>query len=88
MRLDELRESLREHPFEPFRIHLTNGMAYEVRHPEMALLTRHSVHVVELTKSGKTTDRVVKCDLIHVVALEPVNGRNGRGTARRQRRPR
>ena len=59
-----------------------------VDHVQMALLTRHSVHVVELTKTGKATDRVVKCDLIHVVALEPVNGRNGRGTARRQRRPR
>lgn len=82
----EVRKALREHPFEPFRIHLTNGMAYEVRHPEMALLTRHSVHVVELTKSGKATDRVVKCDLIHVVALEPVNGRSDRGTRRRRSR--
>ena len=88
MRLVELREALRGHPFEPFRIHLTNGMTYEVRHPEMALLTPYSVHVVELTKSGKPTYRVVKCDLIHVVALEPVNGRNGRGTSRHQRRPR
>lgn len=63
----ELRESLRVHPFEPFRIHLMSGMVFEVRHPEMALLTRHSVHVV---------------------ALEPVNGRNGRGPARRHRRSR
>jgi len=88
MRQDELREALREHPFEPFRLHLTNGRAYEVRHPEMALLTRHSIHVVELTKSGQATDRVVKCDLIHVVSLEPANGRNGRGPARRRRRSR
>jgi hypothetical protein len=88
MRPDELRESLREHPFEPFRIHLTNGMVFEVRHPEMALLTRHSVHVVELTKSGKPTDRVVKCDLIHVLAVDPVNGRNGRPPQGRSRRSR
>ena len=78
MRLTELRDALREHPFEPFRIHLTNGLVYEVRHPEMALLTPHSIHVVELTRSGKATDRVVKCDLIHVVALEPANGRSRR----------
>jgi hypothetical protein len=82
MRSNELREALRQHPFEPFRIHLTNGMAYDIRHPEMALVTPHSIHVVELTRSGKATDRVVKCDLIHVVALEPVNGR---GPARRRR---
>jgi len=59
-------------------------MVYEVRHPEMALLTRHNVHVVELAKSGRPTDRVVKCDLVHVVALEPVNGRDRR-RPRRQR---
>jgi hypothetical protein len=59
-------------------------MVYEVRHPEMALLTPHTVHVVELTKTGQPTDRVVKCDLIHVVALEPVNGRNGRRPHRRK----
>lgn len=82
MRPVELREALREHPFEPFRIHLTNGMAYEIRHPEMALLTPHSIHVVELTKAGKATDRVVKCDLIHVVAIEPVNGRSARRRSR------
>ncbi len=85
MRPDELREALREHPFAPFRIHLTNGLAYDVRHPEMALLTRHSIHVVERAKSNKPTDRVVKCDLIHVVAIQPVNGQSERGTARRRR---
>ncbi len=85
MRVDELREALRAHPFDPFRIHLTNGMVYEVRHPEMALLTRHSVHVVEAGRAGRATDRVVKCDLMHVVALEPLDGGNGRGTARRRR---
>ena len=85
MRLAELRDALRQTPFEPFRIHLTNGMAYDVRHPDMALVTRHNIHVVESTRSGRPSDRVVKCDLIHVVALEPLNGRNGR---RRPKRPR
>jgi len=85
MRHHELREVLREHPFEPFRVQLTNGSAYDVRHPEMALLTRHSLHVVDATRSGGPTDRVVKCDLIHVVAIEPINGRIGRGAPRRRR---
>jgi len=86
MRRDELQEALRQTPFEPFRLHLTNGMVYEIRHPEMALLTRHGVHVVELTKAGKPTDKVVKCDLIHVAALEPSVGRNGTNGRRRPRR--
>ncbi len=86
MRLNELRESLRKHPFEPFRLHLTNGLTYDVRHPEMALLTQHCIHVVELTKSGKPTNRVVQCALIHVVAIEPADGSNGRRTKTRRKR--
>ena len=86
MRPKELRESLRTHPFEPIRLHLTNGLTYEVRHPEMALLTPHCIHVVELAKSGRATDRVVRCDLIRVVAIEPVNGSNGNRPKTRRKR--
>jgi uncharacterized protein Veg len=83
VRLVEIREALRAHPFEPFRIHLSNGRALDVRHPEMALLTPYSVHVVQLTPSGKPTYRVVKCDLLHVVAMEPVNGKSGKRNGKR-----
>ena len=33
---NDFRELLTRAPFEPFRIHLSNGMSHEVRHPEMA----------------------------------------------------
>lgn len=88
MRQAELRETLRKHPFAPFRLHLSNGLTYDVRHPEMALLTSHSIHVVKLTKSGRAADCVVQCDLIHVVAIEPLNGSNGRRPKTRPRRDR
>jgi hypothetical protein len=38
------------------------------------ILTRHIIHLVELTMSGKPSDRVLKCDLVHGVNLEPDNG--------------
>ena len=86
MRVNVLRESLRKHPFAPFRLHLTNGLTYDVRHPEMALLTQLCIHLVELTKSGKSINRVVQCDLIHVVAIEPADGSNGCRTKTRRKR--
>jgi hypothetical protein len=39
MAANDFRGLLRRRPFEPFRIHLTDGTVYEVRHPEMAMLT-------------------------------------------------
>ncbi len=43
MRLDEFKELLRRRPFQPFRLHLTGGVTFEVRHPELAILGRASV---------------------------------------------
>lgn len=74
MRLDEIRAALRRVPFEPFRIHLTSGQAYDVRHPEFAAVTRHSVYVGLPMTDEEVPDRMVQCDLVHVVALEPIDG--------------
>ena len=40
MRPDELIERLRQRPFEPFTIHLSDGTTYEVRHPEFLMVGR------------------------------------------------
>ncbi len=76
MRVEEIRAGLRKVPFEPFRIHLSNGQAYDVRHPEFAALTRHSVYVGLPTTAEEVPDRMVQCDLVHVVALEPIDGQS------------
>ena len=74
MRQQEVQDVLRKEPFQPFRIHLSNGETYDVRHPELALLTRSSVHVVVPSSDQKDTDRVVQCDLLHVAVMEPIDG--------------
>ena len=35
---DRILELLRQRPFQPFRIHLSNGIVHVVRHPEQAFL--------------------------------------------------
>ena len=40
MTLQAFRELLHQRPFRPFRLVMSSGQTYEVRHPEMALLTR------------------------------------------------
>lgn len=78
MRLSELQDVLRKQPFEPFRIQLTNGESYVVRHPEFASLTRSSIVVgIPAGKDG-IPDRFVQCDLLHVVAIEPDDGKRRR----------
>ncbi|MGB2984729.1 MAG: hypothetical protein WBE26_02505 [Phycisphaerae bacterium] len=74
MRQQEVRELLRKEPFQPFRIHLSNGETYEVRHPEFAALTRTSVIVVIPSSNEDNIDQVVQCDLLHVAVMETIDG--------------
>jgi hypothetical protein len=74
MTAEELRDTLRERPFEPFRIVLTDGATYDVRHPDL-LWVGQRVAYVGLTGDASQTffERSVKIDLFHIVRLEPLN---------------
>ena len=39
------RDLLRQQPFRPFRVVMSSGEAYEVRHPEMAWVTHNDIFV-------------------------------------------
>ena len=76
-----LNDLLARRPFEPFRVRLSSGDAYEVRHPEMALLLRNGIYVA-VPNGGDLPENAVWSSLLHVAAVEPVapdkkrNGRN------------
>ena len=70
MTLQTFRDLLKQQPFRPFRLVMSSGEAYEVRHPEMAMLTRTDILVgVGETKDGvPATFRI--CSLLHVTAID------------------
>ncbi len=67
----DLQEAASRQPFEPFRLILTTGTAYEVRHPELIMVGRHSA-VLGITDqpNGTVYDHTIKVDLRHVVGIE------------------
>jgi hypothetical protein len=70
----ELLFALRERPFRPFRIALTDGQKVDVRHPEMVLPGRQSI-MIGLPAPGETEplyDQRITVDLLHIVSLEPL----------------
>ncbi len=85
MRLNELREVVGKQPFEPFRLRMSNGDEYVVRHPEFVSLTKSSVLVGIPSGRDGVPDRHVQLDLLHVVSVERVNGTR-RGAARGPRK--
>jgi hypothetical protein len=82
---EDLRDRLREHLFRPFRLVLTEGTTYEVRHPELFMLSKRSV-VIGLPGHPSETvyERTTLVDLFHIVRLEPLEattapGQSGNG---------
>jgi hypothetical protein len=72
MTVQTFRELLTKQPFQPFRLVMSSGLAYEVRHPEMAFLTRTDILVgIDETDEG-VPDRFKICSLLHVTAIEPL----------------
>ena len=45
MTRSDLRTRARQHPFRPFRLVLTDGTAYDVRHPDFLMIGRDSAVV-------------------------------------------
>ena len=72
MRPNEVQDVLRRQPFQPFRVRLSTGQGYEIRHPEFVALTRTSLFVGYPAAADEFPDRMIQCDLLHVVALEPL----------------
>jgi hypothetical protein len=82
---EELLTHLRRRPFEPIRIHLTDGRSFKVRHPEMVLPGRRSA-VIGVPAAHETEplyDHRVTVDLLHIVSIQPIpasstpNGQSG-----------
>jgi hypothetical protein len=73
MSQQDLRSVTRRHPFQPFRLFVSDGSAYEIRHPEMLMLGLRSVVI------GLTTDpaqdlyeQFAWVDLVHITRIEPL----------------
>jgi hypothetical protein len=73
MTVQTFRELLTQRPFRPFRLVMSSGQTYEVRHPELALLTRSDI----LIGVGETDDGIPAefriCSLLHVATIEPLS---------------
>jgi hypothetical protein len=72
MTAQTFREMLARRPFQPVRIVLSSGQAYEIRHPEVAVLTRTNLLVgVDVAQDGVPAEFKI-LSLLHVTAIEPI----------------
>jgi hypothetical protein len=72
MTLQNFREVLSRKPFVPFRVTMSSGEKYEVRHPEMAWLTRTCLMVGTGDFKDGVPEEFRICSLLHVATIESI----------------
>lgn len=76
MRPEDIIGLLRAYPFEPFRIYVSDGASFDVRHPEMVIVERSKVLVGVPGKKGlkAPVEKTVNVALVHITRTEPITG--------------
>ena len=76
MRPDAILELTRARPFEPFRVHLSDGVSYEIHHSDMAIVQRSKIIIGVPGPDGPDgpAERTVNCALVHITRTERING--------------
>jgi hypothetical protein len=72
-RAEDIQARLREKPFRPLRIVGSEGLRYDIHHPDLVLVGQHDLVIGYSTPDRPSVyDRLVRVALVHVVALEDI----------------
>ncbi len=74
MTIEQLRKLHQARPFRPFRVHLADSRAFEVKHPEF-LARSESGRTISIADSDDAFEII---DLLLVTSLELIDGRSKR----------
>ena len=83
-RAEEIQDRLRERPFRPLRLVVTEGLRYEIYHPDLVFVGQRDLQIGFATPDRPTVyDKVIRVAIVHLVGIEdlpvpesvpPVNG--------------
>ena len=72
-----LRQAARRQPFEPFRLTLTTGEKYDIRHPDLIMVGRQAIIIgLPLDDKEPVFDETIKIDLFHIVSIAELPKKN------------
>ncbi len=76
----EILDTLRHRPFEPFRLWLSDGTHHDVRSPELCMVGTRTVILGLTARDGDDLfERTLRLDMLHVTKIEPAPPQAGNG---------
>src|SRR5437660_992330 len=79
--LESLQDALRQQPFRPFRLFVSDGATYDVPHPDLCMAGPR-IAIIGIPPPGTAApvlDRFAVVDLVHVTRLEPLDSAKATG---------
>jgi hypothetical protein len=74
---EDVRNALWAQPFVPFRIHLSDGTSYDIRHRDFLMVGKRSLLVgMSHNPDDPFYDQYQTVALIHVVRMEPLEAKS------------
>lgn len=71
---EEIQARLREKPFRPLRIVASEGLRFDINHPDLVFVGRRDLMIGSPDSASPTIyDRVTRLALVQVVALEDLS---------------
>jgi hypothetical protein len=67
---NSLRRWLRQVPFQPFEVHVTDGSVYLIHHPDLVIVGLATMQIGLFADPAR--EREVEIALMHVTRLEPI----------------
>ncbi len=68
---EEIQDRLKKRPFEPLRIIVSEGLRYDIYHPDLVFVGRRDITIGFADPASQTIyDRVIRVALVHIVAME------------------
>ena len=85
MEADELYRKIREYPSEAFRIYVSDGMTYDIKHPEQIMIGRRSSYVGISRNDEGPFQKIAVVSNIHITRIEPISGNKRKRNTRRKK---
>jgi hypothetical protein len=70
---EDIQARMREKPFRPLRLLVSEGLRYDIHHPDLVFVGRHDLMIGFSSPESQTIyDRIVRIALVHVVGMEDI----------------
>ena len=72
-RPEDIQARLRERPFRPLRLICSEGLSYEIKHPDLVLVGERDLMIGFARPSRPTVyNQVIRVALLHLVGIEDI----------------